>query len=81
MMGVGMRARPLTVPLQGCCEDATFGRGLTPPLNLMNKPLNVMFLHCPHLQLHPFIPSYGKWLSGTIDIFPGTGREREHTTT
>lgn len=53
-------------------------RGLTPPMNLMNKPLNVMFLHCPHLQLHPFIPSYGRWLSGTIDIFPGTEQARAH---
>lgn len=52
--------------------------GLTPPMNLMNKPLNVMFLHCPHLQLHPFIPSYGRRLSGTIDIFPGTEQARAH---
>lgn len=35
-----------------------------------------MLLHCPHLQLHPFIPSYGKWLSGTIDICLSTERAR-----
>lgn len=78
MMNVGMCARPVTDPVQGCYENATFGRGMTPPMNLMNKPLNVMSLHCPHLQLHPFIPSYGKWLPGTIDTFPCTERGRAH---
>lgn len=71
-------ARPVSVLSQACCENATFGSSLTPSMNLMNKPLNVMFLHCPHLQLHPFIPSYGKWLPGTIDIFPSTERARAH---
>lgn len=78
MMTVGTCPGPVAASFQRCYENATFGRGLTPPMNLMNKPLNVMFLHCPHLQLHPFIPSYGKWLPRTIDIFPGTEKGRAH---
>lgn len=62
-MSVEMWAMTL-FSLRGCCKNAIFGRGQTPTMNLTNKPLNVMFLHCPHLQLHPFIPSYGRWLPG-----------------
>jgi hypothetical protein len=59
-------------PSENCASNRSFlklfsgneslGGGLTYRMNLMNKALNVMFTHCPHLEQHSFIPSYGKTL-------------------